>query len=75
MREIVILVFAGIAIGLPTALAGGRLTQKLLYGVSGTDPISVILAVAVLIAAGLLAGYLPARRAAQIDPLVAVRYE
>ena len=75
MREIAILVFAGIAIGLPAALAGGRLVGKLLYGISGTDPISMSAAVAVLIAAGLLAGYLPARRAARIDPLVALRYE
>ncbi len=75
MREIVILVFVGIAIGLPASLAGGRLVGKLLYGISGTDPISMSAAVAVLIAAGLLAGYLPARRAARIDPLVALRYE
>ena len=70
-----ILVFAGIAIGLPAALAEGRLVGKLLYGISGTDPVSMVAAVAVVIAAGLLAGYLPARRAARIDPLVALRYE
>jgi predicted permease len=75
MREIVILVLAGIAIGLPAALAGGRLLGKLLYGISGTDPFSEAAAILVLIAAGLLAGYLPARRAARIDPLVALRYE
>ncbi|HEX3986384.1 MAG TPA: ABC transporter permease [Acidobacteriaceae bacterium] len=75
MREIVILVLAGIAIGLPAALAGGRLVSKLLYGIKGTDPVSMSAAVAVLIAAGLVAGYLPARRAARVDPLVALRYE
>jgi ABC-type antimicrobial peptide transport system permease subunit len=75
MREIVILVLAGMAIGLPAALAGGRLVGKLLYGLSGTDPLSLGGAIAVLTAAGLLAGYLPARRAARIDPLVALRYE
>ena len=75
MREIAILVLAGVAIGLPAALAGGRLVAKLLYGVSGMDPVSEAASVAVLIAAGLLAGYLPARRAARIDPLTALRYE
>jgi predicted permease len=73
MGEIVILVFAGIVIGLPAALAEGRLVRKLLYGASGMDPMSGAAAVAVLIVAGLLAGYLPARRAARIDPLVALR--
>jgi ABC-type antimicrobial peptide transport system permease subunit len=75
MREIAILVAAGIAIGLPAALAGARLVGKLLYGLSGTDPLSLAAAAGVMIAAGLLAGYLPARRAARIDPLVALRYE
>jgi predicted permease len=75
MREIVVLVVAGIAIGLPAALAGGRVVRDLLYGLTGSDPISMAAAVTVLIAAGLLAGYLPARRAARIDPLVALRYE
>jgi predicted permease len=75
MREIGILVVAGIAIGLPAALAGGRLVAKLLYGVRGTDPLSTAAAVVVLIVAGLLAGYLPARKAARIDPLVALRCE
>jgi predicted permease len=75
MREIAILVLAGIAIGLPAALAGGRLVGNLLYGVSGRDPVSEGAAVAFVLAAGLLAGYLPARRASWIDPLVALRYE
>ena len=75
MREIAVLVAAGIAIGLPAAVAGGRLVGKLLYGVSGTDPVSEAAAVAVLIAAGLLAGYLPARKASRIDPLTALRCE
>jgi predicted permease len=75
MREIGILVAAGIAIGLPAALAGGRLTEKLLYGIKGTDPLSTAAGVAVLIGAGLLAGYLPARKASRVDPLTALRCE
>jgi len=75
MREITMLVLAGIAIGLPAAFAAGRLVSHQLYGIKGTDPASEITAIAVLIAAGLVAGYLPARRAAQMNPLVALRYE
>lgn len=75
MREIAFLILAGIVIGLPAALAGGRGVAKLLYGISGTDPLSEAAAIAVLISAGLVAGYIPARRAARIDPLVALRYE
>jgi ABC-type antimicrobial peptide transport system permease subunit len=75
MREIAILVLAGVAIGLPAALAGGRLVAEMLYGVQGTDPLSEGIAVGLLLAAGLLAGYLPARKASRIDPLVALRCE
>lgn len=48
---------------------------KLLYGISRTDPLSEAAGIIILIAAGVLAGYLPARKAASIDPLVALRYE
>ena len=75
MREIVVLILAGIAVGLPVTLAGGRLVKDMLYGVGGTDPVSVATAVVLLALAGLLAGYLPARRAARINPLTALRYE
>jgi predicted permease len=75
MREIALLVLAGIAIGLPLALAGGHIVEKGLYGIKGIDPVSDAAAISVLIAAGLLAGYLPARRAARIDPLAALRCE
>ena len=60
---------------MPAALAGGRVVAKLLYGISRTDPLSEAAGIIILIAAGVLAGYLPARKAASIDPLVALRYE
>ena len=51
---------AGIAVGLPVMLAGSRLVQKKLFGVKGSDPLSLSAAVLLLVLAGLLAGYLPA---------------
>jgi predicted permease len=75
LRETLLLIFIGIAIGLPVALAASRLTEGLLFGLTANDPLTLALAVLVLIAIAALAGYLPARRAARVDPLVALRYE
>ena len=75
MREVSVWVVAGIILGLPVTLGGARLAAKMLYGLSGTDPLSLTAAVAVLLIAGLIAGYLPARRASRVDPVVALRYE
>ena len=73
MREISLLVVAGIVIGLPVTIYGMRLAKAMLFGLKGTDPLSLSVAVALLLFAGLAAGYLPARRAAYINPLVALR--
>jgi predicted permease len=75
MREIVLLLVAGIAIGVPVTLGASRLVGNLLYGLKGTDPVSLAAAIFVLFAAGMVAGYLPAHRASHIDPTVALRYE
>ena len=75
MREVVLWIAAGIVIGLPITLGGGRLVRTMLYGLSGSDPLSLIAAVVVLVIAGLAAGYLPARRASRVEPTVALRYE
>jgi ABC-type antimicrobial peptide transport system permease subunit len=75
LREVIVWLAAGIALGLPVMLGGARLAAKMLYGLSGTDPLSLTAAVGVLLIAGLIAGYLPARRASRVDPVVALRYE
>ncbi len=75
MREIAVLVVSGIAIGVPVTIAGIRLVRNMLYGLKGYDPFSLAAAIALLLVAGLAAGYLPARRASRINPVVALRDE
>jgi predicted permease len=75
MREVGVLVLAGIAIGLPAALAASRLVESQLFGIKANDPMVFALATLGLCAVGLLAGLIPARRAAAIDPIRALRYE
>ncbi len=69
------LVGFGVAIGLAAGLALSRLVAGFLYGVASTDPASHVGAALLLVGAGALAAYLPARRAAAVDPLVALRQE
>jgi putative ABC transport system permease protein len=66
---------AGVTLGLVTAFALTRVMQSLLFGVSPTDPATFAAVAGVLAAAAVLASYLPARRAARVDPLTALRYE
>jgi putative ABC transport system permease protein len=66
---------AGLAVGLPVAYALARLLASLIYGVTATDPATFIGIPLALIAAVCLAIYVPARRAMNIDPIVALRYE
>jgi len=75
MREIIVLVVAGIALGIPITFAASRLIANMLYGVHGSDPISVAGAATLLLLVAMCAGYFPARRASRVDPIVALRYE
>jgi ABC-type antimicrobial peptide transport system permease subunit len=65
----------GVAIGLTAALAATRLLQDYLFGLKPTDPATIGAAVMILVVIAVLAGYLPARRAARVDPMTALRYE
>jgi predicted permease len=69
------LVAAGIAIGLPATLGAARLISSRLFGVRANDPWTIAGAAALLIGVALLAGFIPARRAAKIDPMCALRHE
>jgi hypothetical protein len=75
LREAAVLIAAGIAAGLVIALAAGKLAAALLYGITPHEPLTLATATAVLLAAGLLASYWPARAATTIEPTVALRAE
>ncbi len=75
MRKALLLVALGLATGVPVALLGGRLMSSQLYGVRTYDPLTLAGAVFVLAAAAALAGFIPARRAASIEPMNALRQE
>jgi predicted permease len=75
MRETLVLLAAGAIIGVPAALAAARLVKSLLFGLTPFDPTTIACATAVLLVAGALAGFLPARRAASVDPALALRGE
>jgi predicted permease len=69
------LVGIGAAVGLAAAFAAGRLVATLLFGLAPTDVITMMTALVTMLAVSALAGYLPARRAARVDPIVALHYE
>jgi predicted permease len=75
MRESLVLVAIGVIIGVVAAFGGGRFVASLLFGLEPTDLATSALAVTVMLAVAAFAGYLPARRASRLDPMLALRHD
>lgn len=75
LREIVVLALAGLVIGIPIALATSDLLKSFLFELQPNDPWAIGAAIAILMAAAIFAGLVPAQRAARIDPMTALRHE
>ncbi len=75
LREVIVLAAVGLAIGIPAALTASKFVEAFLYKMKPNDPLALAASVAILLAAAILAGYVPARKAARIDPMVALRHE
>jgi ABC-type antimicrobial peptide transport system permease subunit len=75
LREALLLALLGVAVGIPAALAAGRLASGLLFQLKPADPPTMAAAAILLLSAAAVAAYLPARRASRVDPMVALRNE
>ena len=75
LRQVVVLAVGGLLIGIPVATAAARIARAQLYGIGPADPWSIALGAGILFLVAVTAGFLPARKAARLDPLVALRRE
>ena len=75
LREVAFLTMIGIGLGIPGALGLSQLVKSQLFGIQPSDPLTLVIAAGTLAFVGLLAGYIPARRAAAVEPVFALRYE
>jgi putative ABC transport system permease protein len=75
LKQALLLVGAGLALGLAGSLAADRLLESMLFGLSALNPAVLVLSALIVALTGLLAAYLPARRAAGVDPMLALRHE
>jgi ABC-type antimicrobial peptide transport system permease subunit len=75
LRQSLVMIFVGVLAGATAAFAAGRALQQSVAGVPSFEPIAFATMIAILIAAGLFASWLPAHRASKVDPIIALRYE
>jgi putative ABC transport system permease protein len=75
LREVAFLTVIGIGAGVPGALGLSRFVRSQLYGIEPSDPMTLVISAVTLGLVGLFAGYIPARRAAGVQPIMALRYE
>jgi predicted permease len=75
MRSALWMAGFGLLVGIPVALAATRVLRSVLYGVTPHDPIAIVAAIVLVLSVAALAAWIPARRAAKIDPMEALRYE
>lgn len=75
LRESLLMIMIGVVLGLGAGLAATQVISSMLFGLTATDPATIAVAMAFLISVTAFAGYLPARRASKVDPMIALRYE
>ena len=75
LRDVAVLTGLGLVIGTTVSMATGRFIATMLYGLTPNDPTTIAIAVFTLLAVAIVAGYIPARRAAKIDPMECLRSE
>jgi len=75
LRDVVVIIVAGVMVGAGISVLSVQLLQKFLFGLPAHDTLTLAVAIGVLSFVAFIAGYLPARRATKVDPMVALRYE